>query len=327
MDDTNTKTGSAARVRSDVLRKAATRLLTMAVCATAGTTLRLGSDLQGFDASLSDLHPRDAATLGFETEGRVSGQAGTSGEWGMAATTPHFQVLDETQDEVLHDPGTTDSVLWNGTLHRLQLGTGVSLGQLGLVHGDWDLAAGASVVEQTLETVPGSVAAEEPAHGTLVEPSLALRLGDWRWTAAWRDQDEAVLSVARTRMDIDLDWGAALGIPTVSGGEVTALASLRKGFSDAFAFEVAGSTSYRRRPDEAGGQSFQRQSLGLQVGTSLRLRPWVAGRDPEWLRSFVDPFQGTALARWSYDWELGVQTRWEAVDADTRTSVTLSRWF
>ena len=161
----------------------------------------------------------------------------------------------------------------------------------------------------------------------MIEPSIALRTGDWSWGAALRAEGELSLRVGKERRESALSWGAELGLPTEDGREVTARLALRKGFSDAFAFQSGVSTSYRNREDVDGAKRFQRQSLGLQLGTSLRFRPWLEGRDPQWLQGLVDPLHSSAAARYLWDWELSLQTRWEVQDADAKTSVSLSRWF
>jgi len=309
------------------MRRIATGILTVSVMAAAGTSLRMESGLQEFPTLPGTAHPRDAAGLGLAEEACVSGQLGGGSQGGVAVSAPHFQVLDERQTEKVSDPSVQDSVLWRGTVHRLQLGTGLSLGQLGLAGAGWDLAAGVAVVSQSADAQAGTAWSASLEDGTTVEPSLALRVGEWQWGTALRNQGELSLSMSKTRRDADLRWGTELSLPTRGHGEVAARVALRKGFSDAFRFSVAGSTSYRKRPDAAGAESFQRQSLGVQVGTSLRFRPWAQGRDPAWLESFVDPFRGTAAANLLHDWEIGLSTRWDAVDADARTSVTLSRWF
>jgi hypothetical protein len=285
------------------------------------------SGLQEFEVLPGGTHPRDAAMLGMLEEGCASGQLGSRGEGGVAVTAPHFQVLDQRQEEVQRNPASTDSVLWRGKVHRLQLGTGLALSQLGLGGKEWDLAAGVAVTSQSAEAEKGHAWRQAPEDGTVIEPSLRLRLGEWQCGTALRNQGELALSVGKVRKEIAMQWGVELGLPTRDGGEVMARTALRKGFSDAFGFSVGGSTSYRKRPDATGKESFQRQSLGVQVGTSLRFRPWVEDRDPEWLQTLVDPLRGTTVASWLWDWEVGLQTRWDAIDADTRTSVTLSRWF
>ena len=168
---------------------------------------------------------------------------------------------------------------------------------------------------------------QPPEAGTVIEPSIALRTGDWSWGAALRAEGELSLRVGKERRESALSWGAELGLPTEDGREVTARLALRKGFSDAFAFQSGVSTSYRNREDVDGAKRFQRQSLGLQLGTSLRFRPWLEGRDPQWLQGLVDPLHSSAAARYLWDWELSLQTRWEVQDADAKTSVSLSRWF
>lgn len=301
-------------------------LATLAAGVRGETSLRSQSALQSFSALPQTLHPRDGATLGLLTEGRVSGLLGGDGQLGMAVSAPHVQVLDERGTVVRRDPGDRDSILWRGEIHRLQLGTGLSLGSLGLAGKHWDLAAGVALVRQEADAESGKWA-QAPEAKTTLEPSLALRTGDWSWGAALRSEGELALRVGKDRRESALSWGGELGLPTQDGREVTARLALRKGFSDAFAFQSGVSTSYRNREDVDGAKRFQRQSLGLQLGTSLRLRPWLEGKDPAWLKGLVDPLHGSSAARYLWDWELALQTRWEVQDADAKTSVTLSRWF
>lgn len=145
--------------------------------------------------------------------------------------------------------------------------------------------------------------------------------------SALRTGQELSLRVGRNLEARAMEWGFEVGIPLRSGEEFRAGVGVAKTFSQALTFEAQGSTSYRKAAGIDGVSRLQRQSLGMQLGTSLRLRPWVAGRDPEWIESIVDPFQGTPLAAWSYDWGIGVQADWDALAAQARGAISLTRWF
>jgi hypothetical protein len=304
-------------------------ILLAAMSAGAVTSYRPDLAVQAGSVLPEAVHPRDGAALGFLEEGRITGLVGQGGDVAMALSAPHFSVLDEAQDLRLRDPIHPDSVRFSGRIHRLQLATGLALSQLGIHGGDWDLAMGVALVRQSVEAESGweGKAPATLEDGVSVEPSLAWQQGDWTMGTALRTGQELALRIGRNLEPRAMEWGFEVGIPLRTGEEFKASAGVSKTFSQALSFEAQGSTSYRKAAGADGVSRLQRQSLGMQLGTSLRLRPWVSGRDPEWIANIIDPFQGTQLARWSYDWGIGVQADWDALAAQARGAVSLTRWF
>jgi len=66
----------------------------------------------------------------------------------------------------------------------------------------------------------------------------------------------------------------------------------------------------------------------LMAGVSLRLRPWRAGVDPEWLQNIVSPFGGVdSFSRFLYDWEISATFLVNMKHSGSSGVFTLARWF
>jgi hypothetical protein len=78
------------------------------------------------------------------------------------------------------------------------------------------------------------------------------------------------------------------------------------------------------------GRAYQDKRLYavlFAIETSLHLRAWRPGVDPHWIKDIIDPFNGTALSKILYDFEItaGLLADWRRSAKDFR--IRLTRYF
>lgn len=313
--------------------------LLAAVPALAATSLREPvSGFAGFQALPVAPVASHSAVSSWASEGRVAFLGGTGAMYGLAVTAPHLRLSYAGSDLDLRDPQTEDP-LASLRRSRFEMGTGIALSQLGLDFGTFDLALGADLVRQRARDVDVAGSKRSAIWSDL---STRVKLGATHVSVATSevfllDVDSGVhrdptldLGVGQVRAG-GLQWGLGASIPLHEDREFGLRVAAEKTFSQALSFRVQGSTLYRKSAStlaaDSGQRKWIRSGLGLAVGTSLRFRPWLADRDPTWIRGVVDPLGGGAKARYLYDWEIGAQVQLDALSGKSTAGVTLGRWF
>ncbi len=321
-----------------MIRPLAASLLAV-VPALAATSLREPvSGFAGFQALPVSPFASHSAVSSWASEGRVALLGGTGAMYGLAVTAPHLRLSYAGSDLDLRDPQTEDP-LASLRRSRFEMGTGIALSQMGLDFGAFDLALGADLVRQRARDVDIAGSKRGAVWGDL---STRIKFGGTQISVASSDVflldvDSGVyrdptldLGVGQVR-EGGLQWGLGASIPLHEDREFGLRVAAEKTFSQALAFRVQGSTLYRKSAStlaaDSGQRKWIRSGLGLAVGTSLRLRPWLADRDPTWIRGVVDPFAGSKTARYLYDWEIGAQVQLDALSGKSTAAVTLGRWF
>ena len=313
--------------------------LLAAVPVLAATSLREPvSGFAGFQAlPVAPLASHSAASS-WVSEGRVAFLGGTGAMYGLAVTAPHLRLAYAGSDLDLRDPQTENPIA-SFRRSRFEMGTGIALSQLGLDFGPFDLALGADLVRQRVRDVDVAGSKRGAIWSDL---STRARIGAMQVSVATDnvfllDVDSGVhrdptldLGLGQVR-EGGLQWGLGVSIPLHEDREFGLQVAAEKTFSQALSFRVQGSTLYQKTSStlaaDSGQRKWIRSGLGLAVGTSLRFRPWLADRDPEWIRGVVDPLGGSPKARYVYDWEIGTQVQLDALSGKSTAAVTLGRWF
>lgn len=305
----------------------------------AGTSLREPvSGLAAFQVLPVSAFPSQSAGLCWASEGHAQLMAGSGSMYALAVTAPHLRISYAGDDLDLRDPQTGYTI---SDLRRSEfnLGTGIAISQLGLAMGGFDLAIGGDLVRAKSRDLDASL----PSRlSSWVDPSFQMRWGAARISASLKRvipletdsgiyRDPVVDVGFGAVRENGLQWGVGTTIPLADDREFGLQVGAEKTFSQALSFRVEGTTLYRKSYSklvaDSGQRKWIRSGLGLAVGTTLRFRPWLSDRDPSWIQPVVDPFQGTALGHFLYDWEIGAVIELDALSGKSTAGVTVGRWF
>jgi hypothetical protein len=311
----------------------------VAIPAMAATSLRDPISRFGAFQVLPDApFPSQAAGLSWASEGHAQILAGTGGMYGMSVTAPHLRVSYATSDLELFD-AQTKSRTTDLRRSEFDLGTGIAMSQMGIGGKSFDVAVGADLVRVKSRDIMWGLPGRKASW---FEPSVQARFGSNRISASFErllelERDSAFPLDAVTKIGFGavradgLQWGVGVSVPMNDDREFGLQVGAEKNFSQALSFRLQGSTLYHKAPSTVAADSGKRlwiqSGLGMAVGTTLRFRPWLADRDPIWLKGLVDPGRGDGWARYLYDWEIGALVQLDALASKSSATVTIGRWF
>ena len=280
-------------------------------------------------------HPSFASDLGNLQEGRISAGFVPSGLGDLSLSLPGFQVISANApwskqgDSMSYRFEPSQQYLFDSSgvpLSRIRgyflVGGGVSMSSLFTAPRDWDVGVGVSLENEQVFDSSGDnrIWSKHNLGG-----ALTLRYGTFS-LAGSGSPDEIRVRLGRL---VPADY--QVGVVVFDNPNA----------DQAIGFQVAGEKIFHESMKVKGGMMYEFAKIGtgdtaytqnisqqLMMGLSLRLRPWRAGVDPDWLQMIVSPCGGVdSFSRFLYDWEVSATLLVDMKHSGSSGVFTLARWF